>query len=248
MKRLIIALVLVIFAAGSLALIRGQAETFSKPEIQATLTSETRTIQVTGTGEVQVQPDSAVVNLGVQTDADTAQAALTQNNTKMQNLVDILKKANIPSKDIQTQTLRLSPRYENSANNNKLVGYTATNTVQVHISDLDRLGTLLDDAVGNGANTIENISFNVSNPEKVSDQARQNAFQNARHKAEQLADLSNATLGPILEIQESSNIPGPIAQPLESVAQPVAVPISPGSQTVTVNLQVTWSLATGNQQ
>jgi uncharacterized protein YggE len=244
---LISAVLGVVLVAGYLVSARGHAEQLPQPAVQQTETPM-RTVQVSGTGMVQVQPDTAVVSLGVQTDADTARAALSQNNTNVQSLLSSLTKAGIASKDIQTQTLRLVPRYETKNNTQTLVGYTATNVVQVRTNKLDSLGSLLDQAVSNGANTIENISFEVSDPEKWSDQARQTAVENARHKAEQLAKLTGATLGPIQEIQETSNTPGPVIQSLAPVAQAAAVPVSPGSQSISVDVQVTWTLTINSTQ
>lgn len=207
-----------------------------------------RTVQVSGAGEVRTEPDMAVIRLGVQTEDDTAQAALTQNNTQMQAILDVLEDADIASENIQTQTVRLSPRYEFDNNNRTLVGYTASNIVEVRTEDLGALGTLVDQAVEAGANTIEGISFEISDPGNLMDQARQAAVQNARHKAEELADLTGASLGPILEIRESSNAPVPVEQPLEPAAETAAVPISPGSQRISVNVQMTWTLITSTGQ
>jgi uncharacterized protein YggE len=251
MKRqieIIIGVVLcVTLATGYLASTSGHAQTLSQSTTAQQTDSTTRTVQVTGMGEVQVVPDTAVIQLGVQTEGKTAQAALSQNSTEMQAIMDALEKAKVSSDNIQTQTVRLSPRYEsnNSTNSRTLVGFTASNIVEVRTTDLSSLGTLLDQAVKAGANTIENISFEVNNSEKLSDQARQAAVENARHKAEQLAKLTDATLGPVLKIQETSSPPTPIVQQVAAPA--AAVPISPGSQNISVEVQVTWTLITSSQ-
>ena len=215
-----------------------------QPLIQGTSdTTTTRTVQVSGTGEIQAAPDTVIINLGVQTQAKTAQAALETNNTQMQTLVDALKKGNIPSEDIQTQTIRLSPRYDynNTDNTQTLIGYTASNVVQISTTDLESVGTLLDQAVKAGANTIDNISFEISDTGKLLDQAREKAVQDARHKAEALASLTGTSLGPIVEIQESSSTPAPVVRQFEA-ASAAPVPVSPGSQSVSVQVQVTWEL------
>ena len=245
---IIAAILCMALATGYLALTSGHAQTLSQSTMAQQTDSTTRTVQVMGMGEVQVVPDTAVIQLGVQTEGKTAQAALSQNSTEMQAIMDALEKAKVPSTNIQTQTVSLSPRYEtsNATNSRTLVGFTASNIVEVRTTDLSSLGTLLDQAVTAGANTIENISFKVTNSEKLNDQARQAAVENARHKAEQLAKLTNATLGPVLKIQETSNTPTPI---VERVAAPAAatVPISPGSQNISVEVQVTWTLITSSQ-
>jgi uncharacterized protein YggE len=204
--------------------------------------STMRTVQVSGAGEARVKPDTAVINLGVRTQDKTAQAALQKNNTKTQALINALRKADIPAENIQTQAINLAPNYETNKtdNNQTLAGYTASNIVEVRTADLESVGTLLDQAVNAGANTIENIRFEVSDSGKLLDQVRETAVQNAQHKAEQLAKLTGATLGPVLEIQETSRIPSPILG--QTSAETAGVPVSPGTQSVSVQVQVTWTL------
>ena len=243
-KLIVGAVLLIAISIGYLGLTRGYAKPLSQ---QDTGTTQMRTIQVSGTGEIQVAPDTAVIQLGVQTQAKTAEFALSQNSSKMRSLMDTLENAGISSDNIQTQTLRLSPRYNISDSNKDrtLIGFTASNIVEVRSEDLGNLGDLLDQAVKAGANTIENINFEISDSGEVIDQARQVAVENARHKAEQLADLTNSALGPVLEVQDLSRTPVPNVRQAEAAA-PAAVPVSPGSQTISVQVQITWTL-TANQ-
>jgi uncharacterized protein YggE len=209
----------------------------------------TRTVSVSGMGEVQAAPDEALLNLGVQTEATSAHDALTQNSTLMQKVVNALKAANVSSQDIQTQTIQLSPNYktDNTTGTRTLEGYTASNIVQIRTQDLSHLGDLLDQAVGAGATTVENISFEVSDPSQYIDQARQAAIQDAQHKASQLTSLTDTSLGPVVSIQESSQLPVPIVNQQVTLAAGAfpAVPVQPGLITITVNVQVVWSLTGG---
>ena len=201
-----------------------------------------RTFMLTGNEEVQSVTDMAVVWLGVQTEADTAKAAMDENNTKMQALVDSLKASGIKTEDIQTKRVSLYPQYQQdgTSNNRTLTGYTANNTVQVRTTDLTTLGTLLDEAVAAGANTIDNIQFEISDSEQLMEQAREAAVLNAKAKAEQLADLTGATLGDVYSIQETSYSPGPVAR--DFAAAESSAPIAPGTQTISIQVQITWTL------
>jgi uncharacterized protein YggE len=205
--------------------------------------SITRTVSVSAAGQVSSQPDTAVVTIGVQTDAEEAAAALTQNSQQMQSLVAAVRQAGVASADIQTQTIRLQPDYTTQQNQQKLSGFTAINTVQVRVSKLDNLGSLLDAAVQAGGNTINQIQFEISDTSQLHKQARQAAMQSAKEKASELAGLADAQLGPVVSINENSAVPQPYA--LGASAAPsasVAVPVEPGTQNVTVNVQVTWEL------
>lgn len=207
-----------------------------------------RTVSVSGQGQVDAQPDVAVVRMGVQTEAESAEQALRDNSSRMQALLDALRNAGISSEDIQTQTVQLQPRYEDQPQQQgqgatrTLAGYVATNTVQVRARDLDNLGTLLDAAVEAGGNTIEGIRFEVSDTTGLLDQAREAAMNDARHKAEQLASLAGASLGDVLTINESG-VPRPTAaRETVALSQAQAVPIEPGTQSIDVSIQVTWLL------
>ncbi len=208
-----------------------------------------RTISVSGTGEAAAQPDTAVVTLGVETEAENAEEALDQNTEQMEDLLDALAEAGIPSQDIQTQAIRLEPRHEEvqrsepngERRSRELVGYRALNTVEVRVRDIGMLGTLLDTAVEAGGNRIQSIRFEVSDAADLVDEAREAAWEEAEHKAEQLVGLAGAELGDVLTINESSRTPRPVVRErLE--AEAAAVPVEPGTETISVDVQVTWLL------
>ncbi|MGD8463439.1 MAG: SIMPL domain-containing protein [Anaerolineae bacterium] len=207
--------------------------------------SSQRTVSVRGSGQVSAQPDTAVVTLGVQTEAEEAATALTENSQQMQALVAVLQDAGIPAEDIQTQAVRLYPRYEDSPSSEgqrELAGYTATNIVQVQMRDLDAVGETLDAAVQAGGNRIQGIRFEVSDPATYLDQAREAAWSDAQHKAEHLAGLAELELGEVLTINESGTGPQPVVERALMADTAAAVPIEPGSQTIEVDLQITWNL------
>jgi hypothetical protein len=207
-----------------------------------------RTLNVSGTGEATAQPDTAVVTLGVTTEAKEAGDALEENSTRMSAVIDALKAAGIASEDIQTQTIRLSPRYERPAPRQgttppaELVGFTATNIVEVRVREISSLGETLDAAVKAGGNQIQGIRFEISDRSELYDQAREAAWEDARNKAEQLAGLAGAELGPVVTISESSYTPVPYVERAMAFAADASVPVEPGTQSVQISVQVTWSL------
>lgn len=202
-----------------------------------------RTVSVSGSGVVFAPPDMAVVRLGVQNEEISAAQTLSINNKKMAALFAELKKADISEADIQTQSVSLQPRYERVKNVRRLLGYTATNVVEVKVRALDNLGEVLDAAIKAGGNTIEDLQFQISNPSKLLDKAREAAMNDALKKAEQLASLAGARLGQVFTINESSHIPTPIMRRSMAMAEvQAAVPVQAGSQSVSVNVQVVWLL------
>lgn len=202
-----------------------------------------RTISVTGAGQVSATPDTAVVRLGVQTDADTAADALEQNSLRMQDVISATLDAGVAEEDIRTSGLRLQPRYDRADEEapDTIIGYRANNSVEITVTDLDGLGELLDTAVAAGSNTIDSIQFQVSNRNELMDAAREAAMNDAIAKAEQLTELAGASLGPVLTINETSRPAPAFAQ--EAAFDGVggaAVPVQPGSQTIEVTVNVTW--------
>ena len=136
------------------------------------LADDDSTMMMTGHGEVTAAPDTAVITSGVTTEGETARAALDANTKAMSQLIDTLKAASIEARDIQTSNFSVNPNYvysdERDANGYtkppKIVGYTVTKSVTVHVRDLTILGTMLDKEVSVGANTINGISFAVEDP------------------------------------------------------------------------------------
>ncbi len=205
-----------------------------------------RTITVTGHGEASGRPDQAVVTLGVQTEAKTAEEAIVANSQQMQGVLAALKEAGVAESNIQTQHLRLWPRYEPGPieeDGSRQQGYIAVNGVDVRVHDLSQVGALLDNAVKAGGNRIERIQFEVSDATDMRDQARRAAMDDARDKAAQLAALVEAELGEVLSIRDTSSLP----QPSFSIARPALaagseIPIEPGSEQVQAAVEVTWRL------
>lgn len=199
-----------------------------------------RTITVVGSGQVNARPDQAVIRLGVYTDAGKASDAMSANSERMQALLDALKAAGIKAEDIQTQGINVSPRYAPDGTS-AVIGFTATNAVSVRVRDVAKVGDVLDKAMAAGANTVEGLSFEVSDQTALLSQAREAAMDNARQTAEQLAKLAGEQLGAVVTISESVSVPQPYLYD-RAAAMGGAVPVEPGMQAVQTTVQVTYLL------
>jgi len=204
-----------------------------------------RTITVSGQGQVQVQPDMAMVTLGVETEADTAADALSQNSEQMQQVISTTVDAGIEEADIQTQGINLFPVYSQGTDTSSptLTGFRARNVVQITARDLDNLGALLDDIVSAGGNSIDGIQFEVSNRDAVESDARTAAMENAREKATQLAELADAELGQVLTLNETGfSTPAPFTTARVADEAAASVPVQAGTQSINYTINVTWEL------
>ena len=167
-----------------------------------------------------------------------------ENSQQTQAVLSALTQAGIAQQDIQTQAVQVQPRYNQPSQpggSQTVSGYTAMNLVSVRVRNLDNLGQLIDTAVQAGANQVQNIQFQISDPAQALEQARVAAWQDAEGKATQLAGLAGSGLGAVLQVSETGASPQPLPQVASAMAG-AAVPIVPGTQSVQTTLQVTWAL------
>lgn len=216
-----------------------QAATAAEPD-RAT----EKSITVTASGAITADPDIAYMAAGVVSDAETAREALAKNAAAMTKLIDGLKALGIAPGDIQTTTLNVDPRYtipKEPPRKEVLSGYRVTNHIHLVIRDIKRMGEIVDQAIALGANHLGRVSFEVANVDKLKDEARKTAVANARRRAELYAAAAGVQLGPVIRIfeepSESRNAPIGVQRAVSG-----AVPVEPGSRTLTTEVQVTWAL------
>ena len=202
-----------------------------------------RSITVSASGSVTAVPDLARITSGVATEAPVAKDAVAKNSEAMKKIIDGLKSSGIEDKDIQTASFHIEPRYTRAREGEApaIDGYRATNQVQVVVRNLDKLGEVLDRLVALGANEMAGLSFDVSQAEKLRDDARKDAVANAQRRAKLYADAAGVQLGEVINIDEGGNdTPRPIFAARALKAD--AVPIERGTETLEATVSVTWAL------
>jgi uncharacterized protein YggE len=198
------------------------------------------TIIVTGTGTIQAKPDIAMVNIGVQTESNTALDALQQNSDKMNSVMDSLKANGIPEGNIKTLNYRLDPIMRYDENTPTLIGYTAANTIQVTLEDINKVGNIIDLSAYAGANLVQNIQFTVSIDRL--DKLREDAIDAAVKDAQKKADATSRSLGVRLIGPVSVSLtPGYEPMPYYAEAKISGTPITPGELEISSNVQVTYA-------
>ena len=204
--------------------------------------STAHTVTVAGTSIIKTAPDEAVVSLGVQTTAGSADGALSQNAARMTKVMSALIGFGIVKSDIATTDVSLYPTY--NSNGTSVTGYQASNSVQVTVHHMGRVGKLIDAAVGAGANLAGGISFQVSDQNQGLNDALAAAVKDSRAKAEILANAGGAKLGSVISIDETTAAPQPpykYALPMASGAAG-STPISPPTLQTQVSVVVVWAL------
>ena len=204
-------------------------------------------LELSATGETTRVPDVAIVSAGVVTRAATARAALEQNATRMERVRAALKRAGIADRDIQTSNISLNPEYRYVQDQPpRLVGYTASNQVNVRFRDIARTGDILDALVAEGANQINGPSLTIDKPEEAMDEARTKALGVGRARAELYARALGMRVVRLLSVSEGGGnypVPPPMPVMMEARAQSgAATKIDPGEQKVQVTLSMVFEL------
>lgn len=203
-----------------------------------------RAITVTATGTATGTPDTLTVQLGVQTQAKTAAAALDANNTKATALIAALTKQGIAKKDLATSDLAIYPTY--SENGTAITGYQVTNTVTATLRNVDKAGAVIDAAARAAGDAIRlnQVGFSFDDDTALRAAARADAVKNAMAQAKQLAAAAGVAVGPVLSITEDVVMPGPQPLParLEAADAGAAMPVLAGEGQLTITVQVVVSI------
>lgn len=221
-----------------------------------------RTIRVSGVGEARAQPDEARVELAVETQARTARAAGEENARIMQRVIDALVQAGVPRDEIETRGYSVFPEYDDRQPRPmvdtvigdaepRIRGYRAVNTVAFRTTALDRVGQLIDVALGAGANRLNGVGFGLRDDDAVRAEALRNAVADARRAAETMATALGVRLGAVVDASTDSTpirpYPAGVAFRVADaeMAQSVRTPIEPGEQTVTATASLVYAIEGG---
>jgi uncharacterized protein len=224
---------LVILAIG-VALLAGGANAATT----ATATS-TDTVTVTGMGTVTAVPDQAEFDFTVQTKGATAAGVLSRNGTDTKAVIAAVEAAGVAQADIQTEQVSLDPVQSNDGTS--IVGYTASDTIDVTKLAIAKAGAVVDAAVGAGATDVSGPSLTLSSQDALYNQALKNAVAQAKTKAQALADAAGLNLGRVVTMVEGGGAT-PLPFSVGAASSP-NTPIQPGTQDVQATVTVTFALS-----
>jgi uncharacterized protein YggE len=122
--------------------------------------SNPRTLSLSGTATVYAQPNQAVVNIGAYTEEKTASAAIDENAGIMTAVLNAIKGQGVKVENISTAYYMVTPNYSYDAK--MVISYQVTNMMQVKVSDLSKVGAIIDAASAAGANKVDSVSFGLS--------------------------------------------------------------------------------------
>lgn len=165
----------------------------------------TNTVAFSGEGKVLAKPDVAKLNFTILTQAGTSKAAQDSNSKKSNEVTAFLKKQNIDDKDIRTTGYNIYPQqtYPQFGGTPKITGYQVTQTFEVTIRDLENANRVLDGIVAAGVNQVDQLQFEIDDPEKLKAEAREKAIADAKQKAGELESQIDIDLGKIVNFREN---------------------------------------------
>lgn len=213
-----------------------------------------RLITVSGEGKVTAAPDIAQLSFSVITEGKNPGQVQEENAEKMNKAIDFVKKQGIADKDIKTSGYNLYPVYDygviyplGTTRSPFIQGYRLTQTVSVKIRDFEKISAILGSLSEFGINQVDGVSFDVDEPDQYMNQARDEAFEKARDKAEAMAKAAGVSIKRVVSFSESGS-PFPRYYAFEAygkggAADSAPAPnIEPGSQDVTVTVSVTYEI------
>ena len=207
-----------------------------------------RSIEVQGHGESRATPDTAMLDLAIETHGSTAEEAATQNADLSQKVVKALKDKLGDKGKIWTGGYNLFPIYEEhqTPDHAKIIGYRAENSISVETGALDVLGTLIDTAIGAGANRVNSLNFSLRDDSNARGDAIGKASKDAQAQAQALSNALGVKLKKIVTASTVSQVrPMPVyarAMAMPMAAEGAPTPVSPGEVTVPATVSLTYEI------
>jgi hypothetical protein len=171
-------------------------------------------IVVSATGKVYAKPDLGLVTATVLTEATTVNEAMAENTKKMNAVIAAVKGQGVEEKDLQTTSFNMYPRYDwrdstvsYPEGQRVLVGYEVRQSLEIKIRDLETVGSIVQASTDAGANELSDLQLTIDDQENLKKQAREEAIDQAKAKAEELAEQLGIKLVGISNFSENSSYP-----------------------------------------
>jgi len=226
----------------ALAAFAAQAQQAPQPIVAA----DSTLLQVSAHAEAHRVPDVATISAGVVTQAADANASMRANAQQMDKVMAAVRAAGIAERDIQTSGINVNPQYRYAENQPPAItGYQASNTVNLKVRDIGKLGRVLDALVASGANQVNGPSFEIDQPDAAYDEARRAALDKAQARAAMYAKTLGLRVRRIVSIGEGGSPRPPVPMPMMAMAKTmdrVETQVAPGENTLGADLDVVFEL------
>jgi len=200
-------------------------------------------IVVVGEGRESGTADRCVMNLALNVMAETVGDALTKVSGLANQVVEKLKERGVTDEHAHTQNLTVQDLFDQTKQKvtARIASYALT--VDVPPDDVGPHLSALTEVAGDSLQ-VRGLLLALSEAESLRVTARRRAVEDARSRAEQLAEAAHLRLGPILSMEEGVTGMSPFRTWGKLAATPSApsLPVEPGSLSTTVHVTVTFQL------
>lgn len=205
------------------------------------------TITVIGHGDEKVSPDTATIDAGIVTKAADARQAQQKNDAAMTKLLNRLKTYGVTANDVHTQWYSIHPDYTSDPKSGQqsITGFEADDNIQVDVHNLNKVGTLVDALVQLGANQINGVNYQVSNPQAIQQHLIDTALADAKSQAQHIAKSLGIMITGVQSVDTTVGNSGPIIYAAGETQAMAAAPISPGTQDVSTSVKVVYTISSG---
>ena len=159
-------------------------------------------ISVSGTGEVRVSADTAVISLGVNARDKDVLKAQQKVNESIAAIRTALIEQGVSEENINTEFINIYVSYDYQNDQETVEAYNASSTLAIKVTEMDKVGALIDSAFASGANTLNGISFSASDTAEAEAEALEEAVADAKKKADILAEASGLKITGIETLSE----------------------------------------------
>lgn len=191
----------------------GMALAQQAPTASISEMASTPLVRVNISESLRTPPDEASMTVGTQAKASTATQAVAANKTKTEKLLATIRAAGIRERDIQTQGIQLQPDYRwdnvpGGQGRQTLIGYIASNSVQIKTRNIDTLTSLLDALTTAGADSVYGPNFSIADPAPLRKEARIRAMARGQSEAAEYARNNGYTSVRLLSVEEGVSYRG----------------------------------------
>lgn len=215
--------------------------------VNSVTTIKNELFTVSGEGEATAVPDTALLSLGVTKQAATVAQAQNEVNSVANKITADLKSLGVKVKNIKTTNYSVNPNYDFTNGKQTVNRYTVSQNMEVRIQPIEQANKAIDIATADGANVVGGVTFVLDDTtqEKLEQQARKDAIEKAKKKAEDTAQLAGIRLGKIINVTEASNdFPRPLytmeAKAIPPVGGGEPTEVTPGENTVRITITLSY--------
>jgi len=163
-------------------------------------------ITVTGSSEVKVVPDLVDLQVGLETRSKDLKAAFSDQEAKVRQILDLMRRAGVENRDVQTGHVEVRPVYDEEKGGKNLNHYELRKSIGITVRDPSKYDELLPELLQAGANRVFGVSFRSSKQRQYRDQAREMAVTAAREKATAIAEKLGQQIGKVFTIEEEEPV------------------------------------------